>query len=178
MNATISRAAGIFALCGLLLLACGGARATDIVSVTDQAFVVHDYSNIVISEEQARSARVYLGADQLILGALPAADQDEVRAIALDGLKRKAQLVSRRQDSNLVVQVTFDRTANLAIRNPKKVPARGYIMLGICNFPITATIGSDCDNLTYFYFADYKAGDIFQATFSKWLGEKFPVSAK
>jgi len=178
MNANTPRAIGILALCVSVLATGGEARATEIVSVTDQAFVVHDYSNIVVSAEQARSARVYFGADQFVLGALPAADQEEVRAIALDGLKSKAQLVPRREDSNLVVQVTINRNMNLAIRNPKRVPARGFVMLGICNFPISATINGDCDNLTHFYFADYKAGDIFRTVFGKWLDEKFPNAAK
>jgi hypothetical protein len=178
MNANTPRAIAILALCVSVLATGGEASATDIVSVTDRAFVVHDYSNIVVSVEQARSARVYLGADQFVLGTLPAADQDEVRAIAIDGLKSKAQLVPRREDANLVVQVTINRAMNLAIRNPKRVPARGFVMLGICNFPITATVNGDCDNKTYFYFADYKAGDIFRTVFSKWLDEKFLTAAK
>jgi hypothetical protein len=93
-------------------------------------------------------------------------------------LKSKVALVPRREDANLVAQVTMSPTMNIAIRNPKRAPARGFVILGICNFPIAATIAGDCDNLTYFYFADVKPGDIFQTIFAKWLNTIFVTPPK
>ena len=172
------RAAKSLALCAAVLAIAGNARSTEVVSSNDEFLIVHDYSNISIAETQAKTTRLYIGDDQFVVAALPAADQDEVRAIAIEGLKSKVQLVPRKQDANLIAQVRMDRTMNLGIRNPKRVPAHGLVMLSICNYPIAATIAGDCDNLTYFYFTDAKAGDIFRTVFGKWLNSKFPAAAK
>jgi hypothetical protein len=171
----MTKAANTLALCAAALALAGAARATEIVAMTDELLIVHDYSTIIVSAEQAKTAKLYIGADQFVIGTLPAAEQDAVRAIAIEGLKSKVALVPRRDDANLVAQVTMNPTMNIAIRNPKRVPAHGFVILGICNFPIAATIAGDCDNLTYFYFADVKASDIFQTIFAKWLNTKFPA---
>jgi hypothetical protein len=164
------------ALCAAVLTLAGAASATEVVSMTEELFIVHDYSTITVSAERAKTAKLYLGDDQFVIGALPAVDKDAVRAIALEGLKSKVALVTRREDANLVAQVTMNPTMNIAIRNPKRMPAHGLVILGICNFPIAATIANDCDNLTYFYFAEAKPADIFQMIFAKWLNAKFPAS--
>jgi hypothetical protein len=167
------------ALCAAVLALAGAASATEIVSMTEEFFIVHDYSTITVSAERAKTAKLYIGDDQFVIGALPAADKDAVRAIAIEGLKSKvAALVPRREDANLVAQVTMNPTKNIAIRNPKRMPAHGVMILGICNFPIAATIAGDCDNLTYFYFADVKPVDIFQTIFAKWLNTIFVPAPK
>ena len=172
------RPAKILALCAAALALVGGGRATNIVSVSDEFFIVHDYSVVTISADEAKSARLYIGADQFIVETLPAAEQDELRAVVIAGLKSRVQIVSRKEEANLVGQVRMNQTTNIAIRNPKRAPAHGFVMLGLCNYPITATIANDCDSLTYFYFADDKPSDIFRRIFAKWLEAKFPASAK
>jgi len=69
------------------------------------------------------------------------------------------------------------RTMNYAIRNLQREPAKGLIMVSICNNPIV-TIGTDCENLTYFYFADYKPADVFEDVFMRWLNSVFPQSER
>jgi hypothetical protein len=170
------RGATILAFCAVAPVLANAASKPEIVTVTDELFVVHDYATITVSAERAKSAKLYIGDDQFVLGALPADEQSAVRATTLEGLKSKVTLVPRREDANLVAQVTINPTTIIAIRNPKRMPAHGFVMLGICNFPIAATIAGDCDNLTYFYFADVKASDIFQTIFAKWLNAKFPAS--
>jgi hypothetical protein len=172
------RAMNILALCAVALATAGTATATEIVSVSDELFVVHDYSNIAISEEKAKSARLYVGDDQFLIDALPAAERAQLRAITITGLKSKVQIVERREDANLIVQVRMDQTTNVRIRNPKRVAAHGLVMLSVCNFPIMATIAGDCDNRTYFYFADDKPSDIFRTIFDKWLNSIFVTATK
>lgn len=172
------RAIDSLVLCAALLTTAGAAKATEIVSVNDELFIVHDYSKIAISEEKAKSTRLYIGDDQFLIDTLPTAERDQVRAIVLEGLKDKVQIVSRREDANLIVQVRMDQATNVRIRNPKRVAAHGLVMLSVCNFPIMATIAGDCDNLTYFYFADYKPSDIFRTVFDKWLSAIFVTAQK
>jgi hypothetical protein len=168
--------AAILVFCALAPVLADAASKPEIVAVSDELFVVHDYATITVSAERAKTAKLYIGDDQFVLGALPADQQSAVRATTLEGLKSKVSLVPRREDANLVAQVTVNPLVNIAIRSPKHMPARGFVMLGLCNFPIAATIAGDCDNLTYFYFADVKASDIFQTIFAKWLNAKFPAS--
>ncbi len=170
------RGATILAFCALAPMLADAASKPEIVAVTDELFVVHDYATITVSAERAKTAKLYIGDDQFVLGALSADEQSAVRATTLEGLKTKVTLVPRREDANLVAQVTMNPTMIIAIRNPKRIPAHGLVILGICNFPIAATVAGDCDNLTYFYFADVKPADIFQTIFAKWLNAKFPAS--
>jgi hypothetical protein len=104
---------------------------------------------------------------------MPSFEQDALRKRALDLLGSRVQLVPQKDEANLLVQIRMYQTKNYAVRSLRREPAHGLIMISVCKYPITA-IAKDCENLTYFYFADYAANDIFQRVFVTWLDTVFP----
>jgi hypothetical protein len=175
---TVAPSAYLLTLCALLLLVPNlGMAATNVLSPEGQFVVTHNFSNIVIGEQQQRSVRAFVdvqtfaSTDQGNLHT--SSDRDEVRSLAIKSLGSIVQLASRKDDANIFVEILMYRTINYAIRNLKHEPAKGFILLGICKYPITKT-ANDCDNQTYFYFADYKLADVFEKVFGQWLDTVFP----
>lgn len=159
-------------LTAALAVAATAMADTQVVSANNDLVIVRDYSTVTVSASAAKSSRLYIGRDQFILGALSPADQDVVRAMTIAGLQSKVALVQRKQDANLVAQVTMYPTTNIPLRNPRHVLAHGLVMMSICTYPIT-NMTTDCENLTYLYFADYKPTEIYQKIFSQWLDAIF-----
>jgi hypothetical protein len=173
MSITARRATKLMVcLVAVLATAATATADTQVVSATNDLVIVRDYSTVTVSAAAAKSSRLYIGRDQFILGSLSPADQDAVRAITIAGLQSKVVLVPRKQDANLVAQVTMYPTTNIPLRSPRHVLAHGLVMMAICTYPITDMM-TDCENLTYVYFADYKPTEIYQKIFSRWLDAIF-----
>jgi hypothetical protein len=153
------------------LLSPDRASSKDLVSADDEFVVYRDFSTIQVSKEQAASMRAFL--DFGLPGANSVANMDEIRTIAVRLLAERVTLVPQKSDGNLLVQVRMYQTKNYAIRNPKREPAHGLILAGACKYPITQ-MATDCGSLTYYYFADYREGDIFETVFKMWINATFP----
>jgi hypothetical protein len=151
-------------------------RAQNVRSANDQFVVFQDFSDIVISERQTRAVRAFIDGGPLTSGSVTASNPT-LQTIASRSLESRVELVAKKEDTNLLVQLRMYQTMNYAIRNPKRKPSHGLIMVSVCKHPIV-TIGTDCENLTYYYFADYDAADIFQTVFAMWLNAVFPRQAQ
>jgi hypothetical protein len=153
------------------LLSPNRAFSQDIVSADDEFVVYRDFSTIQVSKEQAASMRAFFDIGPPSANSV--ANLDEIRTIAVRLLAERVTLVPQKSDGNLLVQVRMYQTKNYAIRNPKREPAHGLVIASVCKYPITQ-IKADCENLTYYYFADYRAGDIFETVFKMWIDATFP----
>jgi hypothetical protein len=153
------------------LLSPDRASSQDLVSADDEFVVYRNFSTIKIPKEQAASMRAFL--DFGLPGANSVANLDAIRTIAVRLLAERVTLVPQKSDGNFLVQVRMYQTKNYAIRNPKQEPAHGLILAGACTYPITQ-MAADCGSLTYHYFGDYRAGDIFETVFKMWINATFP----
>jgi hypothetical protein len=147
------------------------AGANGIVLANDQFVVFRDFSEIVIPEQEAGSIQAFFDAGPLSANSL--STSEEIKTIAIRLLESRIKLVPRKADANLLVQTRMYQTMNFAIRNPGREPAHGNIMVSVCKYPITA-IAKDCENLTYYFFADYTANEIFTKVFTMWLNSVLP----
>jgi hypothetical protein len=170
----ISRGLLLAAICAILT-SPDEASADKVLVANDRFIVYRDFSDIVISPEQARSGRAYIDGGPLSSGSVTASNP-EMKDIAARSLTSRVQLVPNKDDANLVIQLRMYQTANYAIRNSQREPAHGFVMVSVCKYPI-ATIATDCENLTYYYFEDYKAADVFETVFAMWLDSVFPARA-
>jgi len=168
----------VFALSVLfILIYFDGAHATDVVLANDNFFVIHDFSNIQIPDNATDAVRAFVDAGPLSSNAVSAEDFAKVQSITSRLLQTKVHLVSNKEDANLLVQTRIYQSKDFHVRNSKREPSHGLIMISVCKFPIGA-IATDCDNNEYYYFADHKAEDVFQNVFNMWLNTVFPVSQK
>jgi hypothetical protein len=172
----------LLALCALCLVAPNLAMATTNVLSPDGQFVIsHDFANIVVGEQQQRSVRAFVDVKTFKSSDQGKSDtssyQDELRALATHFLGSKVQLVTRKDDANIFIQILMYQTTNYAIRNLAHQPAKGFILVGLCKYPITET-AADCENKTYFYFADYKPADVFEKVFEMWLNSVFQKTGR
>jgi hypothetical protein len=147
------------------------ARADEIVLSNDQFVVFRDFSNIVIPEQDIDSVRAFFDAGPLSANSL--STSEEIKSIAVRLLEKRIKLVPQKGDANLLVQTRMYQTVNPAIRNPSREPAHGLVMVSVCKYPI-AVIAKDCENLTYYFFADSNASEIFTKIFTIWLNSVFP----
>jgi hypothetical protein len=158
-------------LCTLLAPDRASSQDPNPVSADNEFVVYRDFSPIQVSKEQAASMRAFL--DFGVPGANSVANLDEIRTIAVRLLAGRVTLVPQKSDGNLLIQVRMYQTKNYAIRNPKREPAHGLILAGACKYPIIQ-MATDCGSLTYYYFADYRDGDIFETVFKMWINATFP----
>jgi hypothetical protein len=179
---TVASSAYLLTLFALFLLVPNlGMATTNALSPDGQFVITHNFLNIVIGEQQQRSVRAFVDVqtfappDHGKVNTLP--DQDEVGSLAIHLLESKVQLVARKDDANIFVEILMYQTINYAIRNLKGEPAKGFILVGICKYPIMET-AKDCDNQTYFYFADYRPSDVFEKVFGMWSESVFPRVAR
>jgi hypothetical protein len=166
------------ALLVLLCILAGSqtARAREVLLQDDGFLVLHDFSNIVISEEQASTVRAFVEVGSLAENSVSETDLKAIFKTATHLLENKVRLVSEKQQANLLVVTRVYQTINPGYRNSKHEPTHGLILIGVCNYPIRAT-ERDCDNLMLYYFADHRTDDIFQIAFDMWLRRAFPKSA-
>ena len=170
-------------LCKTLLLASfvlagsQSGRARDVAFQDDQLVVFHDFSTIVITEQQAIATRAFVEVGSREANSVPESELKSIHEIATHSLESKVHLVSEKQQANLLITSRMYQTTNYAIRNSKHERAHGLILLGVCKFPIAAT-DKDCDSLTFYYFADYPTDEIFQTVFNMWLARVFYASSK
>lgn len=116
-------------------------------------------------------------AGPLSSNSVSVSDLGQIQNVAVHLLGGRVQLVPQKDNANLMVQTRMYQTKNYAVRNSKHEPAHGLVMISVCRFPIV-TMASDCENLTFYYFADYQANDIFENVFTLWLNSVFPTSTK
>jgi hypothetical protein len=161
---------GALILSALIILAAPRrAVATEVVSVSNEFMISRDYSRIVIRPPDARSARVFIDP---IRNVSPS-ENAELRGILINLLSDKLQLVSDKANANYFLQIVFERHKNYSIRNPKRDPAHGFILMGLCKYPIE-DMPRDCESLTYFYFDNYKKTDVFTKVFHMWVDAVIP----
>ncbi|WP_157100178.1 hypothetical protein [Rhodoplanes sp. Z2-YC6860] len=156
----------------IFLTVTGQLTAHEVLSSSDEQRVLRDFSQITLANAAARDARAFFDVDKFVVQGLSAADNSELRKIARDGLSSRLHLVSTKDEANLLVQIRMGQRTNFAIRNPKNAPSQGYVMVSLCRYPIK-DVSSDCENLQYDYFHDYRASEIFSTVFQKWLATIF-----
>jgi hypothetical protein len=172
----ILRNARIAALCAAVVLASAGAGRADVAGVTADFLVLHQFARFKIAADETRSFHVFLDLAPFTVSTLSASEQDELHATATDLLKSRVALADKKEDANLIVQIRMFQGMNYTVRNRRHEPSQGVVMVGICRYP-TMTAATDCENLSFFYFADATAGDVFRKAFMLWLDTIFPPAA-
>jgi hypothetical protein len=152
----------------------GFGLATEYLSVNDEFGIARDFSEIVMTESEARSARVFVNPVRNV----SAAENIELHSFAVGLLSEKVQVVSSKQDANYDLEIVMQQFTNYALRNPAGEPSHGFVLAGICKYPIR-DMSRDCESLTYDYFRDYRNNDeILRRYLKLWVEDVFPSSAK
>ena len=170
------RIARVVAACVAVVAFAGEGRTTEVEGVTADFLVLHNLARFKIAADETHSFHIFLDLAPFTVAALSTAEQDELHTIATELLKSRVALADKKEDANLVVQIRMAQVDNYAVRNRRHEPSRGVIMVGICRYP-TLTAATDCENLTYFYFADFKASEVFRNAFTLWRDTIFPPAA-
>ncbi|MBX9824493.1 MAG: hypothetical protein K2Y27_05800 [Xanthobacteraceae bacterium] len=99
---------------------------------------------------------------------MPANEAIQVSKTATDLLSSSFRLVPAKSEANYFIQIRVDRLTNYAIRNPKRQPSRGQVMISLCRLPI-ADAGTDCGNLTFFSFSAFQGAEALRKAFPIWI---------
>ena len=163
----------VLAFCILILaVPCRGV-ATEVVSISNEFMISRDFSRIVIKGSDVQAARVFVDPVRMVSPS----ENAELHQIATNLLRDKLQIVSNKESANYLVQIIMQQQRDYAIRNPKRESAHGFILISICKYPIKE-VANDCENLTYFYFDDYKKIDLFTKVFNMWVDTVVPSQVK
>jgi hypothetical protein len=161
-----------FILCSLAFVLSPSSSARELVSLTNELRIVRDFTPIVIDGSTAKSARVFVDTDRFAVVSLSPSENAKLQHSVVDALGSKVQVVKSKEEANYLVQIRMEQFSNYSIRNPRGEHSRGIVMFSICGFPIKDN--SDCENLNYFYFREYKAEEIFHKVLLMWLETVFP----
>jgi hypothetical protein len=165
----------LFFLCFANILATTFGNAREVVSLTDEFGVLRDFAQITIKGPDLKSARIFIDTDRFVVRSLSDEESAKLRHIAIDGLGSHLTLVKSKDEANYLIQIRMGQDTNYAIRNPKRQPSRGYVMISICKLPIQK-VSEDCENLQYDYFRAYEAKDIFSRVMHMWVEAKLETS--
>ena len=158
----------VFVSVAAILAASAPGTAREVISLTDDFRILRDFADITISEQDGKNARVFIDIDRFVVRTISPAENAELHQIAIDGLSTKLHLVKNKDQANYLVQLRMGQAPNYAIRNPRKEPSHGYVMISICKFPIGDS-SKDCENLQYDYFKDDEAKTVFSTVLRMWL---------
>jgi hypothetical protein len=125
----------IFASLAAILAASAPGAARQVVSLTNDFAILRDFADITISDQDGKNARVFVDTDRFVVSSISEAENAELRQIAIDGLSTNLRLVKNKEEANYLVQIRMQQGLNYAIRNPRREPSRGYVMISICKFP-------------------------------------------
>jgi hypothetical protein len=169
---SLSAAAGVGARCVLLLvlisLSSRDGATTEMVSSTVEFQIHRDFSRIILTDSQAKELSFFFDVKGLTeRTTLPKNEAQEVGKAATELVSSKFHLVSSKSEANFIVQIRVDNLVNYAIRNPRREPSRGLVMISVCRLPIVDVV-DDCGNLTFFYFGTFQGVDVLKKVFPVW----------
>jgi hypothetical protein len=147
--------------------------ATEMVYKDNDFLITRDFTPTVIGATDLATARVFVEP----MRDLSPSEAAELTQFAIDSLSKKVRVVQTRDDANYRILIRMEKIRDYAIRNPKREPTHGLIVLSTCKWPIKEAT-RDCENITYYYFADFAYGDIFRRVFRMWLGYVLPASSR
>jgi hypothetical protein len=139
------------------------------VSASNDFLITRDFGPIVISGADLKTARVFVEP----LRDFGPSEAIEFRQFTLDSLSAKVRVVQTRDDANYRILIRMEKFIDYAIRNSKHEPAHGLIVLSTCKWPIKETT-SDCENMTYYYFADFANAESFHRVYRMWMDYVLP----
>jgi hypothetical protein len=133
-------------------------------------FQIHrDFARMTVSQSEAREQAFYFDVNGLVeRTTLPGKEAGDVgKAAAALIVGSTFRLVSAKSEANYLIQIRADRLTNYAIRNQKREPSSGLVLIGLCRLP-TADVAGDCGSLTFFYFATFHGVDVLNKAFPLW----------
>src|SRR4051812_44814268 len=168
-----SAAGALATLIMLLVVVPDQARAIEVLSASNEFVVYHSLANIVLDPADAATTRVFVDPVRM----LSATENAELHPIAIGALRSRAQIAPNKESANYFLQIIMQEKPDYAIRNPRREPARAYILLSICKYPI-GDVSRDCSNIEYYYFTKYEKRDVFPKVVGMWIETVFHATPK
>jgi hypothetical protein len=145
-----------------------GAVAEVILS-NNEFQVYRQLGTIILTEREANEKLFFFDVNGLVeRTALPSNEAKEVGKTAIELLGSRFRLVSSKMEASHLIQMRAERFTFFAIRNPKREPARGLVMISLCRLPIV-DMGTDCGNVVFYHFSSSLTVEVLKKVFPMWL---------
>jgi hypothetical protein len=168
MRAAASPARNCVFFLSVALLLCSRSAATEFVSWNGEFRIHRDFARMTVTQSEAREQAFYFDVNGLVeRTTLPSQEAGDVGKAAAALVGSTFRLVPAKSEANYLIQIRADRLTNYAIRNQKREPSSGQVMISLCHLPI-ADVAGDCGNLTFFYFATFRGVDVLNKVFPVW----------
>ncbi len=151
-----------------IVLPCSLGAAAEVVLSNDESQVHSDFARMAVADSEAKEQAFYFDVNGLVeRTTLSGKEAEDVGKAANELVRSVFRLTPTKSDAKYIIQMRVDRLTNYAIRNPRRMPSSGPVMISLCRLPIN-DVASDCGNLTFFYFGAFRGVDALQKTFPVW----------